>query len=203
MTRTRTKRDTPESAAGTAVANTGLISDLIDGLSAKGTLKYRRAKELTQISATNPELLYPHFRFFVKLLDSPNNILKCNAIFILANLAKVDIQHRFDQAFDTYYRHLWDGSLITAANILGVSGKIAVARPDLQNRITWQMLRVEEIPLPTTECREIARGKVLLSLREYLVAPTDNQQVSEFIRLCLGSHRPATRKKAEALARYL
>jgi hypothetical protein len=192
-------KETPEKLASTAVNNPSFVPTLISSLAAKDSSKYAYAKALSLLSANYPNLLYPHFDYFVSLLNSRYKILKWNAILILANLIIIDVEHKFDGVFDEYYHHLWDGDLITAANIVGASGKIAVARPDLRDKITSEILKVDVIPLPTTECREIARGKALLTFKEYSANLDENKLVNEFIQHCLQSRRPATRKKAEGL----
>jgi hypothetical protein len=190
----------PQAMTAAAVKDPSLIPVLLDGLSVKNSSKYRRAKALTLISESHPAVLYPYFDFFAGLLEKPVNILKWNAVFILSNLVAVDTERRFDRLFERFYYHLWDGNLITTANILGVSGKIARARPDLHKRLTTEILKVEIIPLPTDECRQIARGKALLAFKEYADSLKGNRQVIDFARRCQQSRRPATRKKAEALA---
>jgi hypothetical protein len=184
--------------AARAVDDPEYIDELIEGLSAPGSSKLRCAKALNLLSASHPALLYPHFEFFGRLLDSDHKILKWNAIMILGNLTGVDADRRFDAIFDKYYRHLWDGDLITAANVIGASGTIARARPDLSGRVTTEILKIDVIPLPTEECRQIVRGKAVTTLSEYIPAVRQNASVNDFVLKCLDSRRPATRKKAEA-----
>ena len=38
-------------------------------------IKYGMQKRILELSASQPETLYPDFDYFVRLLDSPNNIL--------------------------------------------------------------------------------------------------------------------------------
>ena len=47
-------------------------------------------KDLRRLSEEAPQLLYPDFDRFVRLLDHPNSIFRWNAAHILANLARVD-----------------------------------------------------------------------------------------------------------------
>jgi hypothetical protein len=190
--------DTAEQMVSRAAMDPGYVSILIGGLAAKDSSKLRCAKALNLLSASRPALLYPHFDFFAGLLDSPHNILKWNGIIILSNLTTVDSERKFDAIFDRYYRHLWDGDLITAANVIGSSGRIMNARPDLSDRIVTEILKVEEVPLPTCECREIARGKALLAFKESNKLESSNR-IEKFIQDCVQSRRPATRKKAETL----
>ncbi len=176
-----------------------LIQSLIVTLSDKRTARFRAAKKLQLISQANPSLLYPHFEVFAKLLDSASSVLLWNGIIILSYLVKVDTEKCFDHVFNRYYDHLWDGKLITAANILGSSGRIARCRPDLASSITSELLKVDVIPLPTVECREVARSCVLVSFAEYLDMLQTNQPVRDFIVRCTASHRPAVKKLADEL----
>ena len=76
------------------------------------------------ISATKPGTLYPYFDLFANLLDGENNILKWNAMDILANLAAIDVENKFDCIFShRYYDLLEEGSLITAGHVVENSGQ--------------------------------------------------------------------------------
>jgi hypothetical protein len=176
-----------------------LIASLIAALSDKSTARLKAANKLQLVSQVNPGVLYPHFEVFANLLGSSSSVLLWNSIIILSHLVKVDTGRLFDNVIDKYYAHLWDGKLVTAANILGSSGRIARCRPDLTGRVTFELLKVDEIPLPTAECREVARGHVLASLAEYINIQKIDQPVHEFIVRCSASHRPAVKKKAEEL----
>jgi len=180
-------------------ADSTFIQSLIMALDEKSTARFGAAKKLQLISQVKPSLLYPYFEVFTKLLDNTSSVLLWNGIIILSYLVSVDTEKRFDSIFDNYYRHLWDGKLVTAANILGNSGHMARCRPDLADRITAELLKVDDIPLPTTECREVARGHTLHSLAEYLDIVKTNQAVRDFIVRCIRSHRPVVRQRAEEL----
>jgi hypothetical protein len=183
--------------------DSSFILSLITTLNAKSTVRFKAAKNLQIISQNKPTLLYPHFEVFVKLLDNSSSVMLWNGIIILSYLVEVDTSHRFDNIFGSYYRHLWDGKLVTAANILASSGRIARYRPDLADSITAELLKVDEILLPTPECREVARGHVLASFAEYPDTLKHNQRVKDFIGRCSSSHRPAVKKKAEELIHLL
>lgn len=47
-----------------------------------------------------------------------NTILKWNAIAIMANLTKVDVDLRFDANFDKYYGLLKDEYMVSVANVV-------------------------------------------------------------------------------------
>jgi hypothetical protein len=176
-----------------------LIPSLIATLSTKSTDRFKAAKILQLISQIDPAVIYPYFEVFIKLLDSSSSVLLWNSIIIISYLVEVDTNHRFDNIFGIYYHRLWEGKLVTAANILASSGRIARCRPDLADKITAELLKVDDIPLPTPECREVARSHVLNSFAEYPELLKQNKTVKDFIARCATSHRPAVKKKAEEL----
>jgi hypothetical protein len=186
-----------------ATGSASSVPALITTLGEKGTARFKAAKELQLISKTNPALLYPHFQVFAKLLDNPSSVLLWNGIIILSYLVKVDVERLFDSVFHNYYAHLWDGKLVTAANILGNSGHIILYRPDLVDVIVAELRNVDSIPLPTAECREVAHGSVLSAFAECYHLLINNHWAYDFIIRCTKSHRPAVKKKAELLLNQL
>ena len=177
----------------------GYIQSLIVTLGCKSTDRFAAAKKLQLISRVKPSVLYAYFEVFEKLLNSTSSVLLWNSIIILSHLVLVDVDKRFDNICDTYYSHLWDGKLVTAANILGSSGRIARCRPDLVENITAELLKVDDIPLPTAECREVARGHVLSSFAEYPAILKTHKAAYDFIVRCTRSHRLTVKKQAEEL----
>jgi hypothetical protein len=151
------------------------------------------------LSKIKPAILYPYFHFFEKLIDSNNKIIKWNAIDTIANLTLIDTERRFENIFDRYYELLNEGNLITAGHIVDNSGKIANVKHNLREQITNNLLTVEQVPLPTDECRSILSGKVVQALGQYINHIRNNDAVIAFIKKQLKSNRVATRKKAEKL----
>lgn len=177
-----------------------LIRDLIYGISStEATVRFKCAKVLRGLSKVKPELLYPYFDFFNKLLDNPNNIIKWNAMDIIANLTEIDTERKFEGIFDKYYSLLNEGSLITAGHVVDNSGKIANVKHNLREQITNHLLTLEQVPLPTEECRSILGGKAVQSFGQYINHVKNNDAVVAFIKRQLKSNRSATRKKAEEL----
>jgi hypothetical protein len=185
------------------VDDNNIIPSLIKTLDEKGTIRFQAAKKLQLISQENPLLLYPYFDTFARLLDGSSSVLLWNAIIILSHLVSVDTEKRFDSIFNRYYGHLRDGKLVTAANILGNSGRIARCRPDLADAVSEQLLNVDDIPLPTAECREVARGAVLNAFWEYAGMLKNNRVVIDFVVRCAKSHRPKVKKRAEELIKQI
>ena len=194
----RKKADNARELARAVAANSVLPPALLqEASSSEPAVKYKCIKVLRLVSEADQEMLYPHFAFFERLLDSPNSILKWNAIDIVANLAAADSDNRFGTLFQKFYGLLDEGSLITAAHVIDSSAKLAKARPALEDRITRELLRVEEIPLPTEECRNILRGKVVSAFSQYFRQSRSSELMLSFAQRLMACPRPATRKKAE------
>jgi hypothetical protein len=187
-----------ETLAKTATKNPVLIAEIFKGLnSPQAHTKYKSIKVLNLLSRRHPALLYPYFDIFVNLLDGPNNILKWNALDILANLVKVDEERKFDSLFSRYYDFMNEGSLITAAHVVESSPVIVQERPDWEPRITWALLSADTVPLPTEECRNILAGKVILAFGQYFFKISESRNMLVFAEKYLNSTRSGTKKKAE------
>ena len=136
-----------------------LVPVLVEGTcSTKAAVRYGCAKVLMDLSAEYPERLYPYMDSFIGLLDSKYRILVWNALAIIANLAHVDVEKKFDAVFDKYYGFLGNEYMVTVANTVGNSGKIALAKPYLIPKITSNLLKVENVsvtPHLTEECKRV------------------------------------------------
>jgi len=136
-----------------------LIPFLISSVdSSKAAVRYGCAKVLMDFSEEFPEQLYPHIQSFIKLLDSKYRILKWNAFAIIANLTSVDAEKKFDEIFEKYYSFLENDYMVTVANVVGNSDKIAQAKPYLIPKITNELLKIQYIstgPHITEECKRV------------------------------------------------
>jgi len=188
------KKDIAKGATG----NIDLPEALFAGLSSENPkVKFGSAKTLRTISEKNPNALYPRMEFFVGLLESKNTILKWIAIDIIANLTAVDAENAFNRLFDKFYGYLYEGSLITAGHVVDGSGKIALSKPELQDQVTEKLLKVEEVPLPTAECRNILIGKTINAFGAYYEKIRDKGRVISFVKRQLNNSRNVTKIKAE------
>lgn len=186
------------------MGNEELLCELLDGVSSRDAkVKFRSAKLLRKVSELHPEKLYSKWEFFVKLLDSENNILKWNAMDIIANLTKADSQDKFKKLFGKFYRCLTEGSLITAGHVIDNSGRIALAKPELQDRITEELLKVEAVSVPTEECRNILIGKTITTFDAYCDKIRNDEEVIAFVERQLNNSRKATKAKAQKLLKKL
>src|SRR3972149_10462822 len=83
--------------------NFSILPEVLNGVSSsKAAIRYGCAKVLMNLSEEHPEKLYPYMVSFINLLDSKYRILTWNAMAIIANLAKVDEDKKFDAIFGKY-----------------------------------------------------------------------------------------------------
>ena len=191
-------RNKPEDVAREAATDSKLMFEIFDGVSSPNPkLKFKSAKILSLISKNDPQKLYPRIDFFIDLLDSENSILKWNAIDIIGNLVSVDVDNKFEKVFERFCGLLQEGSLITAGHVVGNSGKIVNAKPELEKKITNELLGIQRIRLPTEECRNILIGHTILAFDRYFDKVQDKDKIIAFVERQLKNSRNATKLKAE------
>jgi hypothetical protein len=179
----------------------GLLPELLNGVSSsKAAIRYSCAKVLMDLSEEHPEPLYPYMDSFVCLLDSKYRILVWNAMAIIANLTKADTDKKFDAIFDQYYSFLNDAYMVTVANVVGHSGKIALAKPHLVEKITNELLKVETIsttPHLTQECKRVIIEKAINSFDMFFDKVTRKERVLSFVERHVDEPRKTLKATAE------
>ena len=178
-----------------------LVPVVLNGTSSlKAAIRYGCAKVLMDLSEEHPEQLYPYIEDFIDLLDSKYRILTWNAMAILANLTRVDKDRKFDAIFDNYFSFISDEYMVTVANVVGHSGKIALAKPYLIERITNELLKVENIsitPHLTEECKRVIAENAIKSFNLFFGKIKQKEKVISFVKKHLKSPRINLRKAAE------
>jgi hypothetical protein len=179
-----------------------LFPFLLNGVhSPKAAIRYSCAKVLMDLSEENPEKLYPHMDSFINILDSKYRILTWNALAIIANLTRIDAEKKFDPIFDKYYSFLNNDYMVTVANVVGNSSKIALAKPYLIPKITDKLLQVENVsitPHITEECKRVIAQATIKSFDAFFDKIDQKDRVISFVEAHLGSPRKKLRTTAES-----
>lgn len=191
------------------IADPTQIPSLIEGLRApKGTLRYGYEKVLRLTAERRPDLVYPWFDVFAGMLDCDNSFLKWGAILTIGYLAGADAAGRFEAIFARYYAPVPGPAMITAANVIGSSARIARAKPHLIEPITAEILKVEKGKYfrkgrLSPECRNVVIGHALDTLEALFDRIADKPPVLRFVRRQLENPRqPVAKKAARFLAAY-
>lgn len=183
-----------------AESNSALLPTLIEGTaSIKASIRYGCASTLMHLSEKHPDKLYPYMNNFISLLDSEYRILTWNALAIIANLTRVDVNKKFDTIFDMYYSNLQNEYMVTVANTVGNSATIAKAKPYLAQKITDELLKVENIQLTphlTSECKLVIAEKAIETFDAYFDSIEDKEKVLDFVKKHLNSSRVSLGEQA-------
>jgi len=162
-------------------------------------VKYPAIKALRAMSERSPARLYPHFDFFAGLLRGENNIYRWNAMLILGNLASADTDRKLDAILDEYLAPITGPQLIDANNTMTGATAIALARPDLIEKIVADILKAGRGRYATPECRNVAIGHALECLIRLPPAIAGTRPIQGFAQRQVKNIRPATAKKAQRL----
>ena len=90
--------------------------------------------------------------------------------------------------------------MVTVANVVGNSGKIANAKPYLIPEITDELLKVQELstgPHLTEECRRVIAQQAIKSVDLFFDKIDQKERVLSFVEACLDSSRKKLRTTAE------
>jgi hypothetical protein len=173
-----------------------VLQELLDGvLSKKDALRYGSFKALNVLSEKHPERLYGKWDFFVDLMCSDNTHHKYIAIYIIANLTRVDSEQRFEKLFNAYYGLLGDASVIPPVHVAVNSGKIALAKPELQAEITNRLLDIDNI---VQRHKDLVKASAIEAFDAYFEKSKDQARIIKFVKAQLNCESPKTREKAKA-----
>jgi len=172
--------------------------------SEKPQVKYCCAKNCIELSASNPEELYPELDLFVKFLGGEKRVMKWTAIRIIGNLSRVDSKNRIDKYVPEFIGMLDCKELITAANAIAALAEIARSKQKYRDKILAELLKVESKVFlnkgsASSECRNIAIGHVITALAGFTDYIAENKKAVEFLERQSKNTRNAVKLKAEKL----
>jgi hypothetical protein len=178
-----------------------LLPTVITGMrSSKAAIRYGCGKVLMDFSEEHPEKLYPDIDFFIDMLGSPYRISIWQAMAIIANLTVVDTKKKFDTVFTDYFGFISDEYMVTVANVVGHSAKIAQAKPYLIPRITDELLKVDTLsvtPQLTEECKRVIAEKAIDSFTLFFDRVEQKDKVVAFVKKQVTSPRESLQRKAK------
>ena len=94
-----------------------LLPQLLQGVSSSKTaIRYGCSRVLMDLSEAHPTKLYPFLDPIIDLLDSKYRIITWNALTMIANLARVDVEKKVDAVFDKYYSGVYSVPLEVSSN---------------------------------------------------------------------------------------
>ena len=169
------------------------ISEALEGiLSKKDEIRSNSFKVLMYVSEEQPEILYPKYDYLANLLDSDNHFHRYMSINILANLAVIDKENKFEKIFDKYFSNIDGDRTMVAGQAALNSGKIAKATLSIQTKITKRLLNIEK----THKGKQIdlIKAYVIEAFNKYFAESSDKNEILDFVKAQLDSKSPKTRK---------
>lgn len=176
------------------------LKEAIEGIqSNKEKTRYNCFKYLLPLSEQSPEILYPAWDTFLKVLRLEAVSNKYVAIPLIANLTRVDVEGKFEKIFDEFYDLLLHESPVVSPHIAGVSGIIIKAKPALQSAILDRLLNTDR----SSKCRhkELLKSYVIDALDDCFENITDKTRIMAYVQQQLESASPKTKKKAKEFLR--
>ncbi len=151
-----TKRSThPDLIAEKALDDAGLLQKLLQGISPSEkthALRENCSQALLYMAQQWPEMLLPHWDYFVGLLKSDNGFSKYVAIHVIASLVPLDERGLFEKAFNVFYGLLDDESVMVASHAAGVPAVLHWQNPPCDQRSQTACLELRKPIL-----RQVAR----------------------------------------------
>ena len=185
----------PEALAQLALKDEKVLQEAFDGvLSKNDVVRQNSFQTLNFLSEKYPDSLYDKWDFFAKLIRKGNSFHKYIAIWIIANLTKADPENKFEKLFDDYYGLLGDKSVIPAGHVAAKSGIIALAKPELQVKITNRLLDIDNT---VQKHKDLVKAGAIESFDAYFKESKDQKRIIEFVEAQLNCESPKTRKIAK------
>ena len=171
------------------------LSEALEGvLSKKDEIRFNSFKILMHVSEEQPKVLYPKWDYLADLLDSDNHYQRYISINVLANLAVVDTENKFEKIFDKYFSNIEGDRTMVAGQAALNSGKIAKVKPNLQTKITNRLLNIDR----THRGKQIdlIKAYVIEAFNEYFEESSDKKKILGFVKAQLESKSPKAKKLA-------
>ncbi len=171
--------------------------------SADPKVKYAFAKELLQVVVSQPEQLHPQISEIAGLLNNKNNILQWTGIDLIGYLSAVDIENKMGDLIPVLKRKFREGKLITTNHTIFALSLIALHQPQYKNDILKELLKIDSIQFENAECTNMATGKIVDALVQFVPDIKKNKKIETFIEQASINPRSSTQKKARMLLKKL
>jgi len=163
----------------------------------KLAVRERAFKALMALAQIRPETLLRHWNGLKNLLVQGGAFSKYPAIHLIAALVPADRQRRFDRSFAAFFNLLDDNAVSVAAHTARQAGTIAVARPDLEPRITRRLLALDRTHFDP-ERRDLVKSYALEAFDAYFETSGSRAAMLAFADGMLRSPSPRAVKSAKA-----
>ncbi len=186
-----------ELISGLILNHSEVLQDGLHNLTEKNeTIRYNSFRALKQIAETRPGVLFPHWDFFITQMESTNTYHVLVGIHILADLAAVDTEYRFEKIFERYYGLLNHRSMVVVSHVCLASGRLMKHKPGLMPAIVDKLLDIDRF-IEQQKHKELIKGAALEAFAEAWPEISRRDEILEYARSLLeAGESPKSRKLA-------
>lgn len=172
------------------------LKESINGLYADSDkIRLKHFKTILPVIDDDPSLLYPFWDDLVSLLGKEEVSSKYYAILLIAKVITEDNQNKFDELFDSFFELLEYESPVISLNAAAVSGKIANAKPHLEQKITDRLFKASISG--KARHTDLLNGYIIQAFADYFDIASDKDKIVEFVENQLTATSPKARKLAK------
>lgn len=177
-----------------ALSDRDTLEDLLNGLTSDNDIyRYNCFQVIFSISEKIPLKLYSEWNRFYELMKSENAYHQMIGVKVLANLTLVDTEELFEEIKEAYFGLLDGKSFITARYVAAGAGKIAYAKPHLQEFIAKKLLAIDKTHHKN---KELIVYDAIDSFESFFKEFDKQDKIISFVKKHLKSNSPKTAKKA-------
>lgn len=190
---------TPDRIAEMALDDADLLNDLLAGITPQKQKSARRencSQALMFMAETWPEMLLPHWDYFVQLFKSCNGFSKYVAIYVIASLTKA-APEKFASTLEDYFTLLDDESVMVASHAALNTAKIAQSTPSHQAEIIRRLLQIDQTHHDSGHLG-LVKAYIVEALDILYPTAVNQSEILEFITAQIECPSPKTVKLAKA-----
>lgn len=191
---------TPDRIAEFAVDDSALLQELLKGVAPQSQKSARRencSQALMFMAETWPEILLPHWDYFVELFTSNNGSSKYVAVYVIASLCKADDSGLFSKTMNAYFALLDDESVMVASHAALNAAKIAQACPALQTGIIRRLMQIDQTHHDPGH-KALVKAYIVEALDVLYPSAAVQTEMLDFVKQQLQAPSPKTVKLAKA-----
>ncbi|QUH22561.1 hypothetical protein HYG87_01650 [Methanobacterium alkalithermotolerans] len=159
---------------------------------------------ISRAAKLHPHLFYKYWDDFRSLLNHENSYHRDFALFLLANLTRVDREDKFYPLFEDYFSHIHDQKFSTAQKCIKNTSIILENKEKLREKIINILLYMDKKSNFPEKQKALLKADIIQVFSHIYPHLKDKKQVNDFVKAQLNSRSPKTRKNAkEFVENYL
>lgn len=180
------------------ISDPDIFNTAIQNLLVKNyTIRFNNFDAFLLVSENHPELVYPHWDFFEKLLLSKATFQQYIGIHIIANLTQHDPEKKFEKIEEQFLELVKDKSIVTVNHVIRALAKIINNKPDLREKLIDFLFTVEKLRQDAKH-KDLTLAYVIEAFQETYKFGIKKEEILGFVLAQRESSSPKTRKAVQS-----